>query len=628
VSINAIRLRTPDGRYLQAANGGGGGLFAVNVTAPSIWETFLFVPPAAWPLVSGSQVAFDVSNANWDPAGLRVRVDHRTVVLPHSGKCDRLVTYEVGGPGTSVWVSGPFPPGYPGYPGDDPAERIFSLDKLIGGVPAPAGTPINSGDSVHVRISSNRGNTYFFRVADGSSGAGVGGDGVDSRDPAIVFVAEFNEVRPGLGWRPAPVQCQTCAAVTALVTRAADGTPIAGATAVAQVPGHPYQGTTGANGQAALLDSSNRNCVPAGGVTVQASADRYQDKSVSVQVPGSGAIQVAIALDCTQVAGKVVDAAGNGIPGQVVMLRDANRNVLLDENGNPFVTNTAGDGSFVFNCVSHGYVQVWTLADPSQLNHTSTIGPPGWTNVVIVIQQATCGNLVGQVIDASTLGPISGAQVTESGGRQTPTGTNGDFQFVCVRPAGPNTVWATDPPIYQPGSALGVVPSAGNSAPVIIKLNRAAAIVAIQIRLAWGVQPSDLDSHLSGPDQAGGRFHCFWVDKTPVPYVVLDHDVTTGSGPETITISQAVGQFVAGDYHYWVHNYTATTFAGSDASVSVATVDAQGVLTQIAHYDVTAATGDPTLGLWHVVDFSLDVLGTVVRTDVQAFQAGNSATVL
>ncbi len=627
-----MRLRTPDGRYLQAANGGGAVLVAASVTAPGTWETFLFVPPAAWPLVSGSQIALDVCNANCDPAGLRVRVDHRTVVLPHSGKCDRLVTYEVGGPGTSVWVSGPFPAGYPGYPGDDPAERIFTLDKLVGGVPAPAGTPINSGDSIHVRITSNRGDTYFFRVDDGSSGAQVGGDGADFRDPAIVFIADFNEVRPGLGWRPGVVQCQTCAAVTAVVTRAADGTPIAGATAVAQVPGHPYQGTTGANGQAALLDSSNRNCVPAGGVAVQASADRYQDKSVSVTVPGSGAIDVPIALDCTQVAGKVVDAAGNGIPGAVVMLRDANRNVLLDENGNPFVTTTAADGSFVFNCVSHGYVQVWTLADPSQLNHTNTIGPPGWTNVIIVVQQATCGNLVGQVVDASTLGPIGGAQVTESGGQQIPADSSGNFAFACLRPAGPNTVWATDPPNYQPGSALGVVPSAGNSTPVIIKLNPTATAVALQIRLTWGAQPSDLDSHLSGPEQATtSRFHCYWVDKTPVPYVALDHDVTTGFGPETITISRTPptsGQFVAGDYHYWVHNYTATTFAGSDALVSISAVDGQGVLTQIAHYDVAAAAGDPTLGLWHVADFTLDVNGTVVRTDVQAFQAGNSATVL
>jgi Carboxypeptidase regulatory-like domain len=630
VSINAVRLRTPDGRYLQAANGGGGLLIAASVAAANTWETFLFAPPAAWPLASGSLVSLDVCNANWDPAGMRVRVEHNTVTLPHGHKGDRLVTYEVGGAGTRVLVCGPFSAGYPAYPGDDPAERIFTLVKLVGGAPTPAGTPINSGDSVVVRIDSNRGKTFFFRVVGGVSGAEVDGDGLAVGGPGTVFIAEFNEVRSGLGWRPPAVQCQTCAAVTALVTRAAASTPIVGATAVAQVPNHPYQGTTGADGRAALVDTSNRNCVPAGGVAVQASANRYQDKTVSVQVPGSGAVEVPIALDCTQVKGHVVDTAGSGVPGVVVMLRDANGTMLVDENGNPFLTTTAADGSFVFNCVGHGFVQVWTLADPSQINHTNVIGPPGWTTVTITIQQPTCGNLVGKVIDAGTQAPIPGATVTESGGQQTTTDANGEFRFVCVRPAGQQTVFATAPG-YQPGYAPGVVPTAGDSAAVIIKLTRVTAM-EIQIRLDWGTQPSDLDSHLSGPDQAGGRFHCFFVDKTPVPYVTLDVDDVTAFGPETITIRRApptaAGQFVAGDYHYWVHNYTTTTFAGSMASVSIAAADSLGALTQIAHYDVVAATGDPNDDLWHVVDFTLDVNGTVVRTDVQTFLAGNSATVL
>jgi Carboxypeptidase regulatory-like domain len=632
VSVNAVRLRTPDGRYLQAANGGGGWLIAASVI-PNTWETFLFVPPATWPLASGSQVALDVCNASWDPAGLRVRVDHHTVTLPHGRKDPGLVTYEVGGAGTRVWACGPFGAGYPAYPGDDPAERIFTLVKLDGRAPAPPGTPINPEDLVAVQINSNRGNTYFFRVADASDGAEVGGDGLTVDDLSTMFIAEFNEVRSGLGWRPEFVQCQTCAAVTAVVTRAASGTPITGAAAVALVPGHPYQGTTGADGRAALADTSNRTCVPAGGVAVQASADRYQDKSVSALVPDSGAIEVAIALDCTPVKGTIVDTTGGGVPGAVVMLRDANQNVLLDEHGNPFLATTAADGSFAFNCVSHGFVQVWTLADPSQVNHTSVIGPPGWTNVTIVIPQPTCGNLVGQVIDASTQAPISTAGVTESFGQQTPTDASGGFRFVCVRPAGPDTVYATARG-YQPGYAQGIVPTAGDSAPVIIKLTPIPT-VAFQIRLTWGADPQDLDSHLSGPDiEHGGRFHCYYDTTSanhmqPVSYVSLDQDIKTGHGPETITIEctpPTGGQFVAGDYHYWVRDYTGPTFLDSNAQVAICAVDSQGALTQIASYDVTAAAGyatnAPPYDLWHVVDFTLDANGTITRTDVQTFVPG------
>jgi len=190
VSINAVRLRTPDGRYLQAANGGGGLLIAASVAAANTWETFLFAPPAAWPLGSGSLVSLDVCNANWDPAGLRVRVEHNTVTLPHGHKDDRLVTYEVGGAGTRVLVCGPFSAGYPAYPGDDPAERVFTLVKLVGGAPAPAGTPINiahihtggSGVAGAVLISTN--------LAAGevvlTTGSGSFTKNVSGLDPAVV----------------------------------------------------------------------------------------------------------------------------------------------------------------------------------------------------------------------------------------------------------------------------------------------------------------------------------------------------------------------------------------------------------------------------------------------------------
>jgi hypothetical protein len=544
------------------------------------------------------------------------------VTLPHGRKDPGLVGCEVGGPGTRVWVNDPWPPDRlcPG----DPADITFTLVKWD----SPPGTPINPEDLVAVQVYAGFGKTYYFRFVDYSDGAQIACDG-PSTAGNTVFVARFNEVRSGLGWRPDTVHCQTCAAVTVLVTRTAVGTPLAGATAVALVPGHPYQGTTGADGTAALVDTSNRNCVPAGGVAVQASADRYQDKSVGVQVPDSGAVEVALALDCTPVKGKIIDTTGSGVPGAVVMLRDANQNVLLDENGNQFLATTAADGSFAFSCVSHGFVQVWTLADPSQVNHTQVIGPPGWTNVMIVIQQPTCGNLIGQVIDADTQRPIADATVTESFGQQLPTDASGGFRFDCVRPAGPDTVYATAPR-YRAGSAQGIVPTAGDSGPVLIRLTPI-VIVSFQIQLSWGATPYDLDSHLSGPDTEHfgnpARFHCYRLARTPVTYVTLDGDVTTGGGPETITIERkppgAGGQFVAGDYHYWVHDYTGPTFVDSLAKVAISAVDDQQALTQIASYDVTAAVGYPTnatpYDLWHVVDFTLDANGIITRTDVQTF---------
>jgi len=629
VAINAVRLRTPDGRYLRSTNIGQGLIVAANVAVPGPSETFLFVAPAAWPMTSGSTLALAVCTLSWTRAASLIRVDHNVFPLPRTEKSDRLVTYEVGGPDTWVFDSPPLPAGYPAYTGDDPTERIFTMVSMAGGAAVPPGTPISTGDEIVLRIDSNRGNVYFFRVTSGQSGAEVHGDGTVLGQADTVFVVDFNEVRAGVGWRPTTVSCRSCAAVTAVVRRAAAGNaPIRGAAAKIDVSGHTYQGVTGANGRAALAEGDGNTCVPSGNVTVRASADRYRDGSVSAVVPVNLAIDVVIPLECTPVKGKVVDAAGSGLPGVSVYLRDQNNMILRDANGNPFSTTTAADGSFVFMCVQHGFVQVWTTAAPTQMQHTKTIGPDGWINVTIVAQTG-CGNLVGRVEDADTGQPIAGATVTESGGRTTTTDANGNFTFTCVQPAGPRDVFASAPG-YAEDFASGVVPTTGTSAPVVIKLHKV-SVIEIQIRLDWGSQPSDLDSHLSGPDLAGMRFHCFFADKTPVPYVQLDADDTTSFGPETITIRRSpatTGNFVAGDYHYWVHDYSSTTFAGSMASVSISSADGQGVLTPVAYDDIANAAGSPTEGLWYVVNLAIDVNGTVLRTDIQTLQPGNSATVL
>ncbi len=77
-----------------------------------------------------------------------------------------------------------------------------------------------------------------------------------------------------------------------------------------------------------------------------------------------------------------------------------------------------------------------------------------------------------------------------------------------------------------------------------------------KIKLTWGADPSDLDSHLTGPDSAnpGTRFHVYYSnlgDLATDPYAALDVDDTTSFGPEVITISK----FIPGTYRYSVHHY-------------------------------------------------------------------------
>jgi hypothetical protein len=69
----------------------------------------------------------------------------------------------------------------------------------------------------------------------------------------------------------------------------------------------------------------------------------------------------------------------------------------------------------------------------------------------------------------------------------------------------------------------------------------------MRVVLNWGPSPNDLDLHLQ---IEGTSRHVSYNDRS-TPYGRLDHDVTTGWGPETLTVDQ----FYPGLYHYYVQHY-------------------------------------------------------------------------
>src|SRR4030095_1495385 len=82
----------------------------------------------------------------------------------------------------------------------------------------------------------------FFLTTGAQTKAHIGGDGTAPFQADTVFVVEFSEVRPGLGFRPPSVNCQICGTVTGTVTNASTGLPIANAMVVAQgvLENHPF----------------------------------------------------------------------------------------------------------------------------------------------------------------------------------------------------------------------------------------------------------------------------------------------------------------------------------------------------------------------------------------------------
>ena len=56
-----------------------------------------------------------------------------------------------------------------------------------------------------------------------------------------------------------------------------------------------------------------------------------------------------------------------------------------------------------------------------------------------------------------------------------------------------------------------------------------------RIEVEWDASPDDLDSHLTGPDGAGGRFHVYFSNPL-VDNHELEEDFTDGPGPEVVRL--------------------------------------------------------------------------------------------
>lgn len=630
MAINAVRLRTTDPRdalgrfrYLQAVNGGDFGLVAKRVAVPRQWETFLFRrQPATTPesppfvIASGFTLSMNLCDPSWGGSGKLVRVQHGDRTIPPRGKGTPLWQYEVGGPGQAIWVVTAFPPGSTGgYRGDEPRESNFDLLKQDG-------TPIEHGDMVSLRINSNLGNTFFFRVAGAEDEAFMFGDGTAAFLADTTFIVELVDVQLGIG----PV-----GGVRGKVTRVTGGQPVADATVIAlDVPGNlAFSARSDSNGDYALADSMGGTSMPIGSIKVRASADRFQTKTVDPVVVTEGAsTTVDIQLSCTIVRIRVVDIADQPIIGKGVWLLDGNGNQLLDLNSMPYDTNTGFDGVATFRCVPHGSVTVETEAD-SNVRLTVNV-PPGGADQTIVIQ-STCGNIVGQVVtDPVTRTGVPGAEVRVlNTNLATTTDADGNFSLRCVRPAGQYTVRGASPRCGA-ASATVNVPVSGDSQRAVIVLNCGAEIVeSIVVTLRWSVQPADLDAHLSGPDGRGGRFHVFFVNRgnSPVSHASLDLDDRDGQGPEILTITRSGNAYVAGDYRVWVHNFIGSSFSESNATVTVVHVNQLGVPVQLGRHEVRFATGSQDDDIWHVLNLAVTATGGVTVTVVQSLMPGNSNTI-
>ena len=138
----------------------------------------------------------------------------------------------------------------------------------------------------------------------------------------------------------------------------------------------------------------------------------------------------------------------------------------------------------------------------------------------------------------------------------------------------------------------------------------------VRIVLTWGQNPSDLDSHLTGPAVGGGRFHVFYpsanrtYEVDGVTYAELDVDDTNSFGPETISIYQQI----AGTYRYSVHDFT-----NIDESNSSALANSGAQVRVFRGADLVQTFNVPSGGgtLWTVFELSGNTIVPINRMSYQ-----------
>lgn len=134
----------------------------------------------------------------------------------------------------------------------------------------------------------------------------------------------------------------------------------------------------------------------------------------------------------------------------------------------------------------------------------------------------------------------------------------------------------------------------------------------VSVKLTWGQQPEDVDSHLYLPNGA----HVYFENEgslTAAPWANLDVDDVTSYGPEVVTVRR----LMVGTYRYLVHNYDGTHTPGMTDSPVRVELNAAG-----ERQVFTPAAGESnTTGWWSAFDFTVDERCNITVTPVQTWSA-------
>ena len=323
-----------------------------------------------------------------------------------------------------------------------------------------------------------------------------------------------------------------------------DVTWISGAPGIVDVT--PPQGSTGG-----VAFTGIHAYAEGGPVTITATSEGQ---------PGFGQVTVPPIGPPGVLSGRVINyLTGAGIGAATVTFFTSTGSTSLG------TATSAADGSFTSPPLTNIANGVWIQATQTGFvpGHVfvATV-PPNQTTftepIPLVPQNSGSGGISGVVRNARTGQGIAGASVSRYSfsdrvGVTVTADANGAYLFDPVAP-GSYVVTATATG-FQSTSRTGVAVGQNSVTSGQDLVLSPTGTNDIRIVLTWGTTPNDLDSHLTGPNADATRFHVYYAatgNLTAAPFAKLDIDDVSGSGPETITITQ----FNSGNYRYSIHDFS------------------------------------------------------------------------
>lgn len=172
--------------------------------------------------------------------------------------------------------------------------------------------------------------------------------------------------------------------------------------------------------------------------------------------------------------------------------------------------------------------------------------------------------------------------------------TNASGQFTVVAPASSNLVLQGRRGAYLTNALAVSVPAGALSIPNCLTIPTTNAAT---MRLTWGANPLDIDSHLRVP----GGSHVYWPagsrgSLSAEPYANLDVDDTDGRGPEVTTIRRPK----VGIYRFYLHNYSQSFGPGMTGSPTRVELNYAGRTVVFS-----PPAGEGTALYWHLFDLEI-----------------------